>query len=228
MNNLAIDFPAPHTFKNNTCAILVCHTLSNTSKMPGKSWSIPAALCITGSVLRKIKGSVCADCYAFTGAYAWTPTQKALNTRLDKFNQNNQSGAWQHAIAKLISNDKQFRWFDSGDLQSLAMLLAICTVCRLTPNTSHWLPTREKKIVNQFLQAGFKFPDNLIVRVSAPMVDPGALPSFEHTSTVHKDSAPMGYSCPASASKGALATCAAHNCTACWDKSVSNISYNLH
>ena len=39
-------------------------SLTRTSKMPGLSYSLPAWECKTGSKLRKIKGSVCASCYA--------------------------------------------------------------------------------------------------------------------------------------------------------------------
>ena len=38
-------------------------------KMPGLSYSLPAWECKTGSKLRKIKGSVCASCYALKGNY---------------------------------------------------------------------------------------------------------------------------------------------------------------
>ena len=43
--------------------------LSNVSKMPGKSISLDAFECKTGSKLAKIKGSVCFDCYARKGMY---------------------------------------------------------------------------------------------------------------------------------------------------------------
>ena len=42
-------------------------SLTRTSKMPGLSYSLPAWECKTGSKLRKIKGSVCASCYALKG-----------------------------------------------------------------------------------------------------------------------------------------------------------------
>ena len=38
-------------------------------KMPGYAYGLPAAVCKTGSKLRKIKGSVCESCYAFKGNY---------------------------------------------------------------------------------------------------------------------------------------------------------------
>ena len=44
-------------------------SLTRTSKMPGLSYSLPAWECKTGSKLRKIKGSVCASCYALKGNY---------------------------------------------------------------------------------------------------------------------------------------------------------------
>ena len=52
--------------------------LSNPSKMPGTCFSIPAQHCVTGSVLAKIPGSVCHDCYALKGAYIWPQVQNAM------------------------------------------------------------------------------------------------------------------------------------------------------
>ena len=39
--------------------------------MPGKSISLSAEKCITGSKLAKIKDTVCEDCYALKGAYRY-------------------------------------------------------------------------------------------------------------------------------------------------------------
>ena len=60
--------------------------LSKPSKMPGTSFSIPAQRCVTGSVLAKIPGSVCYDCYALKGAYIWPIVQNAMEYRLDLLN----------------------------------------------------------------------------------------------------------------------------------------------
>ena len=51
-------------------------SLTRTSKMPGLSYSLPAWECKTGSKLRKVKGSVCASCYALKGNYT---RYKAIN-----------------------------------------------------------------------------------------------------------------------------------------------------
>ena len=56
--------------------------LSDTSKMPCKSYNLPAANCRVGSQLTKLSGSVCSDCYALKGRYVFPKTQKALRRRL--------------------------------------------------------------------------------------------------------------------------------------------------
>ena len=38
--------------------------LSKPSKMPGPSYNLPAAACITGAKLAKVPGTVCYGCYA--------------------------------------------------------------------------------------------------------------------------------------------------------------------
>jgi hypothetical protein len=210
-------------------AIAIAHTLSKTSKMHGtaKSWSIPASACITGSKLRNIAGSTCSGCYAFKGSYSWSTTQKALQTRLDKFNDSIDSGAWIAAMVYQIGKSDKFRWFDSGDLQSVKMLKAIATIAELTPNCSHWLPTREKSIVRQYGIRNVK-PGNLVIRVSAAMVNSKGLPDFPNTSSVHSSALNLiGFQCPATIA-GNIPTCKANSCSACWDSKTANISYNFH
>ena len=53
-------------------AIKITEGFTRTSKMPGLSYSLPAWECKTGSKLRKIKGSVCASCYALKGCLLYT------------------------------------------------------------------------------------------------------------------------------------------------------------
>jgi hypothetical protein len=65
-------------------------------------------------------------------------------------------------------NNSYFRWHDAGDIQSIKHLKNIVDVANKTPAITHWIPTREHKIVNDFVKAGNTIPDNLIVRISAP------------------------------------------------------------
>ena len=57
--------------------------LSKPSKMPGPSYNLPAAACITGAKLAKIPGTVCYGCYALKGRYRFTNVRLALARRLE-------------------------------------------------------------------------------------------------------------------------------------------------
>ena len=80
--------------------------------------------------------------------------------------------AWVDAMTFQIlryNTDLHHRWFDSGDLQSVEMLRAICNVCALTPQIKHWLPTQERAIVQEFKRSN-TIPANLVIRISASKI----------------------------------------------------------
>ena len=204
--------------------------LSKPGKMPGPAYSIPARECKTGRKLRGVVGSTCADCYALKGRYMFPNVQAAQYRRLSAMDK----PGWISAMVTAINGAPFFRWFDSGDLQSLEHLTKIVEVCNATSDTKHWLPTREKQIVRDYLRLR-NFPGNLTVRLSAAMVD-GKPPVINSnivsgrvfpfpicTSTVHHDAEPIGYACPAPTQGNRCG-----DCRACWDKTVSNVSYHKH
>ena len=115
--------------------------LSKPSKMPGPAHNLPAQACITGAKLVKIPGSVCAGCYALKGRYRFRNVQDALQRRLQAL----QDPRWVDAMVTLITGEAWFRWHDSGDIQSQEHLKKIFEVCKRTPGTRHWMPTREVK-----------------------------------------------------------------------------------
>lgn len=201
--------------------------LSNPSKMPCYAWGIPAESCQIGNQLARIQESICASCYALKGFFRMPMVKQAYQRRLERFS----DPQWIEAMVKLVywqaaeTGEPYFRWFDSGDLQSVEMLQQIAIVAEYTPEIRHWLPTREYRIVSAFLAQG-AFPPNLTVRVSAHLVDasPPKLSELP-TSTVHSDSAdPVGHVCPAPEQKPA--NCG--DCRACWGGEVENVSYQLH
>lgn len=56
--------------------------LSEPSKMPGYSFSLPAIVtCPVGAKLALIDGTPCSGCYALKGAYAWKPVREAQARR---------------------------------------------------------------------------------------------------------------------------------------------------
>jgi len=190
--------------------------LSNPSKMPGHSWSLPATECRIGSQLAKHAGTVCHGCYALKGAYSWSSTQTAMRRRLgilqgalaDPGKRNEFVSAFVRILETRHARDlaarargrrpaqdgRSFRWHDSGDLQSMAHLEILAEIASQVPQVKFWLPTREAPTVRAYLETHGAFPANLIVRVSANRVDGRAPAGFATVSGVHtrKGSAPDG------------------------------------
>lgn len=207
-------------------ALQIVGGLSRTRKMPCHSWGLPTSTCQLGARLAQMQESVCASCYAAKGNYAWPNVQAANARRYAR----REHPEWIPAMVTLVhwqarvNCQPYFRWFDSGDVQSVAMLERIVCVAQATPEIAHWLPTREHGLVREYL-AQSSLPANLTVRVSAHVIDhaPPRVAGLP-TSTVHRTRAPQGYACPAYAAKPA----SCYTCRACWDRTIPNISYPHH
>ena len=188
--------------------------LSKPSKMPGPAHNLPAAACKTGAKLVKVPGSVCAGCYALKGRYRFNNVQAALERRLKAL----EHPQWVEAMVQLIRGQDWFRWHDSGDIQSLEHLNKIFEVCKLTPETQHWMPTREAQFLKDLNPE--EVTENLIIRMSSHMIDQGPVKQWPWTSTVTSGS---GRTCPAPEQNNACGSC-----RACWDKNIGNIAYGKH
>jgi len=186
--------------------------LSKPSKMPGPAYNLPAQACITGAKLAKIPGTVCAGCYALKGRYNFRNVRLALARRLESL----KHPQWVFAMTVLIKGEEVFRWHDSGDLQSSWHLKRIFEVCEATPETSHWLPTREAKFLPLNSDS---IPKNLIIRMSSHRIDQKPVTFWPWTSTVSTGS----FSCPASKQDNEC-----KSCRNCWDREVANVSYPKH
>ena len=199
-------------------------SMTRTKKMPGLSYSLPAWECITGAKLRKVPGSVCAGCYALKGNYTRYPAIKAAQYyRLATLMEPD----WVPAMVTQIKRQKFFRWHDAGDIQSPKHLTNIFEVCKQTPSTKHWLPTREAKFL-KFIDPDI-IPANLVIRMSSHMIDQGPVKSWPWTSTVQSPGAMRSShvqdsrQCPA---KDQGNQC--KSCRACWNREVPNVTYPKH
>ena len=204
--------------------VIPLFNMSKTSKMPCHSFSLPASECKTGSVLAEIKGSVCHGCYARKGMYSF-PNVKAPRAANLAGVQTINFTEWVDTMTNLIKTKEKsgfFRWHDSGDLQSEEHLDAIVRVARNLPNIKFWLPTKEKAMLRRYKGI---IPDNLVIRLSSAMIDQEPNKSWNLTSTVHSASVghKFGAECQAYTRDGKCGTC-----RACWDATVSNISYPKH
>jgi hypothetical protein len=132
---------------------------------------------------------------------------------------------WVDAMVSIIEreNNSYFRWHDAGDIQSIKHFKNIVEVANKTPAITHWIPTREHKIINDFIKAGNTIPDNLIVRISATNIDGKPPKNASHTSTVHSKSEAIGFECKAPSQGGSCL-----DCRACWDTNIKNVSYKQH
>lgn len=198
--------------------------MSKPSKMPGYCYSLPAKRCKVGSSLRSVKGSVCHGCYAMKGFYNFPKTAEALEHRFRCI----RDPRWASAMACLIHkrNIRHFRWHDSGDLQSVAHLRNIVLICIDTPQTRHWLPTREYRIVDQYIEQYGPLPSNLVLRASAHMIGATAPSRFEHSSMVLPkgvESTDAGFTCPAPKQGNEC-----RGCRACWSPNAKVIAYRVH
>ena len=192
----------------------ITDSLTRTSKMPGLSYSLPAWACQTGAKLRKVKTSPCYGCYALKGNYTRYPAIKiAQYRRLAAIKME----GWTRAMAVQILKQKYFRWHDAGDVQSHEHMAKIIEVCKLTPDTKHWLPTQER----QYLPKPEDVPANLIIRLSRSKVDGPAGNAWSHDSgvTTHEGER----TCPAPDQGGAC-----KDCRACWNKDIKSVIYGKH
>jgi ribosomal protein L40E len=209
-------------------------SLSSPSKMETYGYSTSAQNCSQGSKLHKIKGSVCHNCYARKGRYIFDSCQKCMSKRLDKINN---EPYWVDAMIYILKNKKiknksldKFRWHDSGDLQSMEHFRKIIEIARMTPDIKHWLPTKEVKLMKDFVKTGEKLPSNLNVRVSAYMVNgkPVKLKGMTTSVVITKDQMGKcgGFDCPVYSNPNHGKTCG--DCDHCYGKIKRRINYLEH
>jgi len=198
-------------------AIEITGGLSAPNKMPGPSINLPAVACITGAKLVNVPGSTCSGCYALKGNYIRFPNVKeAMTRRLAKLH----DPRWVDAMVTLITDQPVFRWHDSGDLQSVQHLNNIFEVCKLTPKTRHWLPTREARFLS--LMDPDVVPKNLKIVLSDHMNDQATPPSWwPYTSGVTTKHGPV--TCPASTQGNKC-----RSCRKCWDRRTKRVIYGKH
>lgn len=210
--------------------------LSFPGKMPCPGYSIPAETCKLGSKLCKVAGTICSKCYAKKGFYIFKVVQAAMWRRY---------GALERALGSFVDASKwvdsfaivladmysrkscdHFRWHDSGDIQSTYHLHLIVAIADRLPHIKFWLPTREYKMVTDYVKAGNVVPSNLCIRLSANKLD-GKSPAIAGLacSEVHTTVGPRvaGTCCSAYLNDGHCG-----DCRDCWDDGVALVSYPSH
>jgi hypothetical protein len=125
-----------HTMKVSEARINV-GGLSKASKMPARSYGLPAQACKIGGTLRAVKGSTCENCYAYDrGMYVMPVVKSAQARRLATITRDDWAASMARAINKinifagtipatfkaLTTSLKSLKWLDS--------LPIVCTGCQ--------------------------------------------------------------------------------------------------
>ena len=112
--------------------------ISVTSKLDGiRSWSLQALDTCPGSIESPgVLVDACKGCYATTGNYVFANVKAPR-----EFNRTDwERFAWVDDMVNELARDTHFRWFDSGDVYSLALAEKILEVMTRTPWVKHCSP----------------------------------------------------------------------------------------
>lgn len=117
--------------------------LSNTTKMQIKgkrvrSWSLNAGITCPGSH----DSPVCEGCYAKKGMYRFPVVKDARTYNRQDYHK----ADWCDRMVAKVKRLDYFRWFDSGDIETVELATKIYEVIKRTPSVKHWLPTRSDKL----------------------------------------------------------------------------------
>ena len=201
---------------------------SKNKKMPFYNYDLSAWDCKKGSQLRKVKNSVCSDCYAMKGNYLQYKNASVGASHQYHLKSLDNGFKWVMGMAYQIlkTQTKYFRFHASGDLQSLDHAIQIINLAKLTPSFKYWIPTRETKILKELKEQNISIPKNCVFRVSAPLIN-GHLNSkvFRNTSSVitSEKNASGKNICP-SLNQGGMCL----DCRNCWNTRIKNINYLYH
>lgn len=117
--------------------------LTQTSKMPGPSWSLPAH-----KACPRANGTICDSCYAAKGCYQYSTTRNAQNVRfrwtVESLRTAEGLFSWIDTMVAAIQETgcEYFRVHDSGDMFSARYAQAWLEVCLRLPHVKFWIPTR--------------------------------------------------------------------------------------
>ena len=197
--------------------------ISRTAKLGVKSWSLQSLETCPGSLNEE--GNLveaCSGCYATTGHYVMGRVKEPRAENKEDWTREE----WVSDMTNELARAKYFRWFDSGDMYSLALAKKMLSLMKATPNTKHWLPTRMGKFIKfQPILAEMQALPNVMVRFSSDSITGEFTPGL-HGSVIipSAEAAPAGVVvCEAYDREGKCSSC-----RACYDKDIAVIAYPQH
>jgi hypothetical protein len=197
--------------------------ISKVGKLNSRSWSLEALETCPAS-----KGSdgelvpACKGCYAVGGNYRFQNVKDARSHNKRDWKRSE----WVADMIEELDSDRYFRWFDSGDMYSLALAEKMYEICKATPWTKHWIPTRMHKFKKfRAVIDRLNDLDNVVVRLSSDGVNGEIVQEAKYSSTIIPfiNSVTIATVCNAPLQEGKC-----KKCRACWSKDVKVIAYAGH
>ena len=198
--------------------------ISNTSKMPCISWSLPAIETCPGAFENGELVEVCDDCCANKGFYVMESVRAPRLHNMKDWKRKD----WVNDMITLLEKRKLFRWFDSGDMYTVDLANKIFEVVKNTPHCKHWLPTRMYKFkkFEKILNKINSLP-NVAVRLSSDSTIGVTIhvKGFVSSTVVPKNTLALNnvWLCPSSKNGNKCG-----DCRACWNKEVKTVAYINH
>jgi hypothetical protein len=193
--------------------------ISKVGKLNSRSWSLealetcPASKDANGELVPACKG-----CYAVGGNYRFKNVKEARSHNKKDWKRSE----WVADMVEELDADRYFRWFDSGDMYALPLAEKIYEICKATPWTRHWIPTRMHKFKKfQDVIDRLNALPNVVVRLSSDGINGEIIKNVEYSSTIIPfiDSPTTATICKAPLCK---------KCRACWSKDIKVIAYAGH
>src|SRR5215469_6997661 len=211
--------------------------LTNTSKMPCVSWSLPAGESCPWALYGE--GAICDGCYAQQGMYVWKAVTNAQHVRFDWVRDCLKTDAGTDQFVRVMASaitqtrNNIFRVHDSGDLFSSDYIDAWTRLVPLCPGIQFWFPTRssrpmrmskltpEQRMRWEISLLALAAEPNVTVRPSALFVNAPApvIPGLAAGSGASDSE----WNCPASTQNNECGSC-----RMCWFAPETPITYHLH
>lgn len=214
--------------------------LSNPSKMPGKSFSLPALKscpwAVTAPRKKDGRAAICAGCYArpLNGSrYAMPNVKDTQQERLDWVvrcmrsyrGQQEFEGKMYEALKRL--RVPYFRIHDSGDFFSVPYVESWTRICAALPHMKFWAPTKswltKRPDMQQALRDLNALP-NVTIRPSAIYFGDGPARALGLSAgSCSGAEGKADWDCPSYKQGGKCG-----ECRVCWDEPRTTVNYHVH
>jgi hypothetical protein len=211
--------------------------LSDASKMPSLSWSMPAGESCPWALYGE--NTICGDCYAQKGRYMMPNVANAQSVRFEWARRCMRTPAGVDEFVSTLTyaidevRNTYFRGHDAGDFFSPAYVRAWARICANLPMVTFWFPTRTWRVLSMktlsdatrnawalALSELASLP-NVRLRPSALFFNAPAprIPGMAAGTTARDE----GFNCPAATQGNICGTC-----RVCFDEPTTEVSYHRH